>query len=473
MIQFTIEEILKATNGTLLMGSGPLGYPSISIDSRTIRSGELFIAIKGKNFDGHNFVAQSLMKGGSGAIVSDRALMEKTFFRANKDNNRYHIIAVDDTLKALHNIANYYRRKFTIPVVGITGSNGKSTTKEMAASIAGIRFRVLKNEGNLNNQIGLPMTLLRMEEGHDVAIVEMGMSEKGEIRKLCQIAEPSIGVITNVGKAHMEHLGSIEDIRDAKGELIMTIEGKGTVILNSDDPLVIGFKNKFRGRVLTFGINSPSDVKALNFKRKKDLGYQFILKISEKEIMVNLSYPGYHNIYNALSSAAIGVSLGMDINDIGRGIESFRPLPMRMERFMIDGDITIINDAYNANPSSMEAAIKTFSVADFPGKKFLIAGDMLELGEVSEESHRYIGRLVASESIDYLITFGRESKFISQEAILSGMPKNKVYSCENFDEVAFILDDELNLGDCLLIKGSRGMGMEKLVDRIVKLRKAS
>ncbi len=473
MVQFTQQEILKVINGTLLMGSGSGAYSSISIDSRTIKRGELFIAIKGKNFDGHDFVVQALMKGAGGAIISDKGLMERRFFHTKGSSNIHTIIEVKDTLKALHEIANYHRRRFKIPVIAITGSNGKSTTKEMAASVAGIRFTVLKNEGNLNNQFGLPMTLLKMNDSHQVAILEMGMNEKGEIEKLSRIAEPDIGLITNVGKAHLEKLGSVENIRDAKGELIKEIGENRIAILNSDDPLVMELKNGFKGKVITFGINSASDVKAINIKRNRDIGYQFILKIDGRDAVINLPYPGYHNIYNALSAASIGKSLGMDINDIKRGIESFKPLPMRMEQFMIDGDITFINDAYNANPSSMEAAVKVLSITDFPGKKFLVAGDMLELGEASEDAHRYIGRLVASESIDCLITVGTESKFIFYGAILNGMSRGKAYHCDNFDEVAFILDDELKPGDCVMIKGSRGMKMENVVERVIKLRKVS
>jgi UDP-N-acetylmuramoyl-tripeptide--D-alanyl-D-alanine ligase len=472
MAQFTLQEILKVTNGTLLMGSGSGVYPSVSIDSRTVGKGELFIAIKGKNFDGHEFVPQAFMKGAGGAIISDKGLINKKLFQGS-GSNLHTIIEVKDTLKSLHDIANYHRRRLKIPVVAITGSNGKSTTKEMSASVAGVRFNVLKNEGNLNNQFGLPLTLLKMNETHQVAILEMGMNEKGEIEKLSRIAEPDAGVITNIGRAHLEKLGSIENIRDAKGELIKGISENGTVILNSDDPLVMGLKNGFKGRVITFGINSPADITAVNIRKNEDIGHQFTLRVDGRDIVINLSYPGYHNIYNALSAAAVGKSLGIALNDIKNGIESFKPLPMRMEQFMIDGEITFINDAYNANPSSMEAAIRALSIADFPGEKFLVVGDMLELGDFSEEAHRHIGRLIASEPIDCLITVGAESKHIFSEAVLSGMSRGRAYHCENFDEVAFILDDELKPGDCVMLKGSRGMKMENVVERIIKLRKVS
>ena len=469
MDTFTFDNIVKAINGTPLKGKGRDSYPSISIDSRTITRGELFIAIKGKNFDGHDFVIQALKKGAGGAIISDKSLIENEFFQQRRGRSNSAIIAVQDTLTALHDIARDHRKRFDIHVVGITGSNGKSTSKEMSASVAGMKFNVLKNEGNLNNQIGLPLTILKMNENHTIAILEMGMSKQYEIKKLCEISEPDIGLITNIGKAHLEQLGSIENIRDAKGELVKAIGEGGTVILNSDDSLVMGLKDSFHGRVITFGINAPSDVTASDI-RNRNLGYQFVLTMGGAETMVVLLYPGYHNIYNVLSAAAVGMSLGMDIEDIRRGIESFKPLPMRMEKYMIHGEITILNDAYNANPSSTEAAIKTLSIASFPGKKFLVAGDMLELGEASEDAHRYIGRLAASASIDYLITVGNESKYVFYEAIRSGMPRDKVYACDNFDEVVFILDDELEPGDCVMIKGSRGMKMEDLVERIIKLR---
>ncbi|MBI3815231.1 MAG: UDP-N-acetylmuramoyl-tripeptide--D-alanyl-D-alanine ligase [Nitrospinae bacterium] len=474
MAQFDLEEILKAANGTLLSGSGSGIYPAISIDSRTIGKGELFIAIKGKNFDGHDFVLQALRRGAGGAIISDKKLKEKI-----GDKPRHNIILVKDTLKALHDIANHHRKKFNIPVIGITGSNGKSTSKEMSASVASVRLNILKNEGNLNNQIGLPLTLLKMNDSHQAAILEMGMNERGEIEKLSRIAEPTVGLITNIGKAHLENLGSMENIRDAKGELIRTIGENGTAILNSDDPLAAELKNGFKGRVITFGINSPSEITAFDIKKDKDSGYRFTLKMDGRDTAVNLSYPGYHNIYNAISAAAVGKSLGIAIDDIKKGIESFKPLPMRMERFVIDDGIIIINDAYNANPSSMEAAIKTLSETISSGKKFLVIGDMLELGGASEDAHRYIGRLVASlflqgqgrRTIDYLITLGEQSRFAFYEAVRSGMPRDRAYCAENSDEAAFILDDELESGDCVMIKGSRGMKMENVVERIIGIRR--
>lgn len=478
MAQFTLDEILKATKGTLLTDAGSGIYPSVSIDSRTIDRDELFIAIKGKNFDGHDFVVQSLMKGAGGAIISDKTLIDRIFLQQDTNKIKHNIIIVEDTLMALHGIANYHRKKFNICVIGITGSNGKSTSKEMSASVVGIRFNLLKNEENLNNLIGLPLTILKMNDSHKVAILEMGMSERGEIEKLSKIAEPDIGLITNAGRAHLKQLGSIENIRDAKWELIKTMRGNGIAILNSDDPLVMEPRDSFKGKVITFGINQPSDVMASDIEKSENYGYHFILKVNGREAAVNLSYPGYHNIYNALSASAVGNSLGMDIDDIARGIESFKPLHMRMEQFVINGGITVINDAYNANPASTEAAIKTLSEADFSGRKFFVIGDMLELGEASRDEHKHIGRLVASlfsrgqvrRQIDYLITMGTESKFIFQEAISYGMPRDSVYSAENFDEAALVLDDEMKAGDCVMVKGSRGMKMENVVGRIIKLR---
>lgn len=488
MAQFTLEEILKAVKGALLAGSGVGSYPSISIDSRTIGKGELFIAIKGKNFDGHDFVLQAFKKGAGGAIVSrdsgfgirDPGIKKSPIRTPNPEPRTPVIILVKDTLKALHDVANHHRRKFNIPVIGITGSNGKSTSKEMSASVAAVRLNVLKNEGNLNNQFGLPLTLLKLNDGHQAAILEMGMNERGEIEKLSKIAEPTIGMITNIGKAHIENFGTMENIRDVKGELISAIGEKGTAILNFDDPLVAGLKNGFKGRVIAFGINSPSEIMASDIKQGASLmNYKFMLKMDGRDTEVSLSYPGYHNIYNALSAAAVGKSLGMDIDDIKKGIESFKPLPMRMERFMLDDGIMIINDAYNANPSSMEAAIKTLSEAVSSGRRFLVIGDMLELGSASEDAHRHIGRLAASmflegegsRTIDYLITVGKQSRFAFYEAIRSGMPRDRAYCAENPDEAAFILDDELESGDCVLIKGSRGMKMENVVERIIELRR--
>ncbi len=427
----------------------------VSIDSRTIKPGELFIALKGDRFDGHDFVADVIRKGAWGAVV-ERGWV------SNSDPAPANVVPVDDTLRALQDLASLHRRKFSVPVVGVTGSNGKTTTKEMLAAILARRGPVLKNEGNLNNHIGVPLTLMRLNADHRTAVVEMGMSARGEIDLLARITAPTVGVITNIGPAHLEFLGSREGVAEAKGELLDNLRPDGTAVLNADDRFIDVLKKKFRGRTITFGIDHPADVSASRIVQHPDRA-EFVMGTGGKSYEVALRTAGIHNIANALAAAAGAVAVGLTLDDIKEGLEGFVPVAGRSEIKEVKGRI-ILADYYNANPASMEAAIGTLAALRAGKKGIAVLGDMLELGEAGAEAHRQIGRTAARSGVDVVMTIGALSRHIAEGAIGEGMPRERVIEATSHADAAKRLLALTKPGDVILLKGSRGMKMEKILE---------
>ncbi|MFA5072697.1 MAG: UDP-N-acetylmuramoyl-tripeptide--D-alanyl-D-alanine ligase [Nitrospirota bacterium] len=430
----------------------------ISIDSRNIKGGELFVALKGDRFDGHDFVPDAIQKGAWGALV-DRTIFEEKFESIGGYQN---ILPVDDTLTALQELARINRKKYSIPLIGITGSNGKTTTKEMLASILKQNGPVLKNEGNMNNHIGVPLTLMRLDASHKAAVVEMGMSAPGEIETLARIAGPTIGVITNIGPAHLEFLGTLEMIAHAKGELLERLSAEDTAVLNADDPRVGILKSKFTGRIIMFGIEQEADVRATNIKQKQNT-FAFKLSVSGNTTPVLLNTLGRHNIYNALAAAAAAHAAGMTLDAIKTGLEEFAPVAMRSEMKQLQGRI-VFADYYNANPASMQAALATLMSLKKKGRSLAVLGDMLELGTSSPKEHAAIGQLVAELGIDVLITIGPLSKHLADGAIKAGMKKNQVFEAQTHAEAVALIQKHSRRGDAVLVKGSRGMKMEKILE---------
>ena len=374
---------------------------------------------------------------------------------------------VKDTLQALQEIAGFQREKNRIPFIGITGSNGKTTSKEMIASVLGTRYAVLKNEGNYNNHIGVPLTLLRLEASHEIGVVEMGMSGMGEIRRLCEIARPETGIVTNISTAHLEFLGSLERVKEAKGELVEFINEQGTVVLNADDPMVMDLKDRVRGRLLTYGIeDSRSDVRADRIQDRGIEGSTFLLRMQNKEIEVRLSVIGGHNISNALAAASAGLVHHIGLEDIKKGLEAFRGLSMRMEILSLEDEVKVINDSYNANPFSMKKAVEALSKAQRGGRTFLVVGDMLELGDISEKAHKEVGEFAAERAVDFLIVVGELASFIAKGALKKGMKESHVFLCKTVEDAGRVLNEKIESGDVILIKGSRGMKMERIIDKL-------
>jgi len=466
MAEFTLKEIERITEGELLQGDAGRHFNDISIDSRNIDPGDLFIAIKGENFDGHDFVADALDKGAAGVLISRRELYQQKLLQRN-NGSVPSVLMVKDTLQALQEIAGFQREKNRIPFIGITGSNGKTTSKEMIASVLGTRYAVLKNEGNYNNHIGVPLTLLRLEASHEIGVVEMGMSGMGEIRRLCEIARPETGIVTNISTAHLEFLGSLERVKEAKGELVEFINEQGTVVLNADDPMVMDLKDRVRGRLLTYGIeDSRSDVRADRIQDRGIEGSTFLLRMQNKEIEVRLSVIGSHNISNALAAASAGLVHHIGLEDIKKGLEAFRGLSMRMEILSLEDEVKVINDSYNANPFSMKKAIEALSKARRGGRTFLVAGDMLELGDISEKAHKEIGEFAAERAVDFLIVVGELASFIAKGALKKGMKESHVFLCKTVEDAGHALNEKIESGDVILIKGSRGMKMERIIDKL-------
>jgi UDP-N-acetylmuramoyl-tripeptide--D-alanyl-D-alanine ligase len=430
----------------------------VSIDSRTIREGELFVAIKGVRFDGHDFVPDVMRKGAWGAMV-DRTALENRSSRLGGLNN---ILPVKDPLTALQEIAAMHRRNFAVPFVGITGSNGKTTTKEMLACILKQKGPVLKNEGNLNNHIGVPLTLLKLTAAHTSAVVEMGMSAPGEIETLARFVSPDVGVITNIGPAHLEFLKSMDMVAQAKGELFDHLKPDGTAVLNADDLYFDILKKRFTGRVLSFGIDKRSDVRAVDIRQEKDFT-NFTIESDDSRANVRLRAVGKYNVSNALASASAALAVGMSIDAVKNGLDDFMPIAMRSELKQVRGR-TVFADCYNANPASMEAALMALISLKSGGKTIAVLGDMLELGTVAVDAHRAIGATATRLGVDLVITVGPLAKHVGEGAIDAGMPKARVLEAGSQAEAAALLKKLSRPGDIVLIKGSRSMKMEKILE---------
>jgi UDP-N-acetylmuramoyl-tripeptide--D-alanyl-D-alanine ligase len=460
---FSLEEVLKATGGRLLQGEERTLFRGISTDSRTIAEGELFIALKGDRFDGHHYALEALKKKAGGVVIEEDKIRDIRW-------NGYRpsaVIAVKDTLRALGDIAQERRRTYRTPVIALTGSNGKTTTKEMIAASLETTFPVLKTKGNLNNLIGLPLTLLNLTEKERVVVLEMGMNVPGEIRRLTEIAEPDVGLITNIEKVHLEGMGSLERIKEEKGELFRKMRKDGTILVNQDDPRVIDLASDYPGQKITFGIDHPAEVRAKEIRLKGAEGTSFTLIMEGVTLEITLPLLGRHFVPNALSAIASASLFGVELEKVKEALEHLQPSPMRMEVLRLKEGVTLINDAYNANPRSMELALKTLSEMKGTGRAIAVLGDMLELGDFSVEAHQHIGQRVKEFSIDFLLALGEEAPVLIESAIRHGLDSEKARIAESHTEVISILRKMIREGDWILIKGSRRMGMEKIAEGLM------
>jgi UDP-N-acetylmuramoyl-tripeptide--D-alanyl-D-alanine ligase len=460
----SIEEVLKATRGKLLQGEGNTFFQGISTDSRTVTEGELFIALKGSRFDGHHYVLEALEKKAGGVVIEEDKVGDIRWngYRAKA------VIAVKDTLFALGNIALDWRRKYRTPLVALTGSNGKTTTKEMIAACLETTFPILKTKGNLNNLIGLPLTLLTLTEKERVVVLEMGMNVPGEIRRLTEIAEPDVGLITNIQKVHLEGMESLERLKEEKGELFRKMRRDGTILVNQDDPRVVDLASDYPGQKITFGIEHPAEVMAKEIRLGGAEGTFFTLILEGEAMEIHLRLLGRHFIPNALSAIAVACLFGVEVKQVKEALENFKSIPMRMEIVPLKGGKTLINDAYNANPHSMELALETLVEAKGEGRAIAVLGDMLELGNFTEEAHEQLGEKVSELSIDFLLALGEEAPIVVESAIRHGFPLERVRVVESHSEAISILKQMIQNGDWILVKGSRRMAMEKIVEGLTE-----
>jgi UDP-N-acetylmuramoyl-tripeptide--D-alanyl-D-alanine ligase len=449
------RQVLERLQGRLFS----MEIKGVSIDSRTIKEGELFVAIRGDRFDGHDFVPDAIRKGAWGALVERPALKQRYAVLSGLRN----VIPVEDTLVSLQEMSLLHRKQFSIPLVAITGSNGKTTTKEMLASILQQNGEVLRTEGNLNNHIGVPLMLFRLNERHRAAIIEMGMSGLGEIGALTRLAVPTVGVITNIGPAHLQFLGDMDTVARAKGELLQGLHSGGTAVLNADDRYFGTLRSKFPGRILSFGLAAGVDVRADNIRQGPD-HTDFALQAGGRSLHVRIRAVGRHNVSNALAAAAVAIALDLPLETAQRGLEEFRPVALRSELREQKG-VAIIADCYNANPGSMQAALEMLSsLRSGRGKLIAVLGDMLELGEAGPEAHREVGRTASQLGVDVLITVGDLGAQAADGARKAGMGKERVIEAGTTSRAAAVLREIARPGDTVLVKGSRGMKLEAVLE---------
>ncbi|MGQ0793930.1 MAG: UDP-N-acetylmuramoyl-tripeptide--D-alanyl-D-alanine ligase [Deltaproteobacteria bacterium] len=453
--KLNLDFVIKATGGSLISKWEDADFSGVSTDSRRIRRNELFFALSGDNFDGHDFVAEALANGAKGAVV-------EKYIAAPKSSGKI-LIHVPSALKALGDVALDWRMSFpNLKVAAITGSNGKTTTKEMTSSVLGLKFSALKNSGNFNNLIGLPLTLLKLDDSHGAAVVELGMNNFGEIEKLRDIARPDTGAITNIGRAHLEKLGGIEGVAKAKGELVERFSSNNTFVVNMDDERVASIASRINCRKITFSATSEaadifaSEITAVDFS-----AIRFNILIKGRATPVQIKGIGFHNVMNALCAAGVGLSFGCSADEIVAGLERHTPPYMRLEVMDTRFGFKIINDAYNANPDSMRRAVEELSRLKGSGRAIAVVGDMLELGEASEREHRSLGEFIAGMNIDFLITHGELASLAFDEV------RDKIPAAHagSHDEAASLALGFARKGDLVLIKGSRGMKMENVIRR--------
>ncbi len=456
-VSWSAEDVARATGGRLVLDAPGFLFSGFSTDSRKALPGGFFIALQGVRHDGHVFVAGLAEAGGKGFLVAEDkvpGLPMEALAAAGAA-----VVAVPDTEAGLGALGAWHRRRLSVRVVGVTGSNGKTSTKEMAASVLAERHTVLKTQGNLNNQIGLPLTLLRLDTSHEWAVAEMGMNHFGEIARLAQIAAPDIGVITNVGPGHLEGVGSVGGVLAAKKELLDTMSG-GVAVLNGDDQTVAGLARDFKGKALFFGIGPGMDARALDYHQDPS-GIRFLLDAGGTRLSVRLAMHGACMVANALAAAAVGLAAGIPPESIRAGLEKTPPVPGRQNVVLLRDGMGLVDDTYNSNPGSMAAALDTLRTLAAGGRAFLALGDMRELGRHAQKAHKALGGLAAAMGITKVFATGDYAAVVADGAVTRGMRKKDVETGGK-EEITRAVIEALGPGDWVLVKGSRAMGMEEV-----------
>ena len=460
MIPFRAQDAVAWTQARLARGAPETLFAGVSTDTRADIAGRLFVALVGANHDAHAFVPQALAAGAAGVLV-ERA-------EAVPAEARAAVLVVPDTTLALGALAAGHRGGFKGPLVAITGSNGKTTTKEMCAAILSVAGPCLKNRGNLNNDIGLPLTLLERDAAHRAVVVEIGMNHRGEIAPLAAIAQPTVGVITNAGTAHIEHLGSRDAIAHEKGELVAALAPEATAVLNADDPRVLAQRTRTRARCVTFGLAAGAGVRGERVTALGERGFAFDLVIDGARTAVQVAGLGDSTVPNALAAAAAALAAGASLGDVAEGLARYQPIGGRMERVALPRNIILINDTYNANPQSMRVALESLAKLKGQSRGIAVLGDMGELGEAALEAHRATGTLVAQLRLDHLFALGDFAEKLAEAAVAAGMAAERVHVGGSHQQVADAVRDLLQGNDWVLVKGSRSMKMERVVEALAE-----
>lgn len=461
MEELTLEQIIYAVQGKCLNSNytGNISIKSISTDSRNIEEGSLFIPLRGEKFDGHMFIQLAFEKGAYISLTQELV----------KPNENEVLIYVENTKKALMDLARYYLAQFSIPVIAVTGSVGKTSTKDLIASVISAKYKVHKTQGNFNNEIGLPLTIFGLNKSHEVLVVEMGMNHFGEIHNLSMIAKPDIAVITNIGVSHIEHLGSREGILKAKCEILDGMKTDGILIVNGDDDMLRNLNtNK---TTITYGLSKECEFYATDIKTIDKKSISAVVNTPVKQININIPTIGEHMVSNALAAIIVGEHLNLSEHHITEGLLLYKPSKMRMDLQVTTSEIYVINDTYNASPDSMKAAIQVLVNMSDVKRRMAILGDMFEMGDYAKDLHYEVGEYIAKDSnVDLLITVGSLSKFIQQGAIESGLDKDKTLHFQNQEDLMLGISNLIRPKDVVLIKGSRGMQLEKTVEEIGKVK---
>ena len=475
MALFTVAELREVISVKVLAGdpspSVKRRIRGISTDSRSIRRGDLFVALRGERFDGHQFVPDVLAKGATGAIVHDSYRWDSKHAKAIDSRHEPFLFGVEDPLFAYQQLATHHRSRFGIPVVAVTGSNGKTTTKDMVASVLAQRWRTLKTEGNYNNRIGVPHTLFRLTARHQAAVIEMGVDHRGQTTRLCEIVHPNVGLITNIGPDHLEFFGGMEGSAQAKAELLDMLPSDGTAVLNADDPYFDYLAARARCSVVSFGLSEKAHVRAIRVASdaRKGTTFELLLPGKSRSTAVVIKVPGTHNVTNALAAAAVGFSLNLPGNMIADGLAKFRPAAMRSQVLTHHG-VQIINDCYNANPASMKAALQLLGEWTPARERVAVLGDMLELGREAQHMHREIGRFVAGLPLSRLVVCGDLGREIAAGAKQAGMSHQAIVEVADAAGAADVLKKSVRRGDVVLVKASRGMRMEQIVQGLTGMK---
>lgn len=453
----TAGELVLPIRGKHVSGPIKKVFTGLNTDSRKILPGQVFLALKGDRYDGHDFIDTALKKGAAGIITESKYTAQGT--------EDVVIIAVSDTLRALGDLAGWWRHQHDTQVAVITGSAGKTTTKEMAAEILELGAGTLKNPGNLNNLIGLPLTLLDLEQGHRRAVLEMGMNQPGEIARLTEIADPDIGLITNVAKAHLEGLGDITGVAEAKTELIEKISPTGTVVLNGDDELLMETASRFNRTITTYGFGRENHIRAEGITDMGHKGISFDLVYKGTSASACIRVPGKQNLYNALAASAIAMCMEEPLDNIIKGLENFKGIKGRFMINVLPGDIIMIDDTYNSNPFSLRASLESAKVLAAENRRMIVClGEMLELGKETVRAHYEAGAMVAESEASHFFALGAHAEEMIKGALGKGYSPKNAAIVKSRNEMELKIKDTLKEGDLILLKGSRMMELDKVAD---------